>query len=334
MLDLRSLRPISVSCLLACGAQPSVAPSSPTVGPPLVSESSGTVESSSTSTRVIESERTITVSADTSFERPFEWPEAVVFPSGIDPVQARVTDAVTGDLLVEHDASSIDAEELAARWDETFRSRGFEPRESCDPPPGICVYASDERVASLHMVTRGETSRMTVHLLPPGHVPLSRLPGPCVEPPSRTRDVMVHASAVDQSGERREGSVRWRIEGHAGPDLDGDGRPEWFVPHETSKTCPWEIPHDVYVMRGTCGHKVGTVIGQLDVSTHTAPFRKGIREVHTTATWATHGRVSPHPEHHTRMRTFIFDGKRLRRTRDDTRTGRCHHCGVVRCVDL
>ena len=325
------LLPMSLVCLLACGRQASTPPKAlaeppsaiePTIPPPASSHDE-------------DSAPTVAATAEPrSFERPTEWPEALPFPSDIDPEKAWIMEAPTGDLVLEYNAGNTDITAIAARWTDALASYGFELQAPCEPQLGACLHASEERLASVSTFSRDEGAWVIIHLLPRHHVPIRKLPGPCVELPSPTREVVVHTSGIDQSGKHRERITNWTIAGHPGHDLDGDGRPEWFVPHQTAGKCPWEIPHDVYVVRGTCGHKVGTVVGQIEPSTRTARFRKGLREIHTTAGWATYGRVSPVPEHHERTRTFTFDGRRLRRTRDDTQSGTCHHCGVARCIDL
>jgi hypothetical protein len=172
----------------------------------------------------------------------------------------------------------------------------------------------------------------SVQWLPPGHVPLARLPGPCVTPPERTREFEVHTGGIDQQGEFRQANSRWSLSTRPSIDLDGDGRADVLVPDAKRGDCPWEVPYDVYVMRGRCGHKLGTIVGGIDPVSFTSRFRNGLREVFTSADWASHGDALI-PEHHTRERRYVFTGRTLRQVQDITRSGRCHHCGVSSCSE-
>jgi len=155
----------------------------------------------------------------------------------------------------------------------------------------------------------------------------------CVTPPVNRRSLEVLAEGTDQSGNFRSSNTRHEVVTRPSADVDGDGRLDVFVPHATQGDCPWEVPHDVYVMRGDCGHRIGTIVGDTDLDTHLAGFHRGIRRIDTEGSWATRGMDSPIPDHHARTRAYTFDGRRLKKTADETQSGRCHHCGVVTCSE-
>lgn len=270
-----------------------------------------------------------------TFTRPATWPAALVFPPQFDPEHAEVTEGPAGDLRVEHYVAGPPMTEVLARWNEALGAAGYTPREPCVADEPTCLYAAGDRLAVLEASANSDATSIDValQLLPVAHVPVARLPGKCVTPPVRHREITVHSAGIDQQGEFRRSSTRWAIATHPGPDLDGDARGDVWVPQPTRNACPWEVPHEVYVMRGDCGHLVGTVVGHVDVPTRTAVFRRGLREVHTIAEWASGGGDRPEPEHHTRKRVYAFDGRRLKQIDGESRNGVCHHCGVSTCTD-
>lgn len=271
--------------------------------------------------------------APPAFERPAQWPAEVLYPRGYDPGLALLVVGDHGDLVIRHGVQGSTVAAVAARWTETLTAGGYTPREPCSQEAEYgCVWIGQGRIVAASTAVGWQGVIQTVvHWLPVGHTAAVKLPGACVAPPRRVRKISVQSSAVDQDGEYHEGNSAWVIDTSAGADLDGDGRPELYVPHARTGACPWDIPHDVYVMRGECGHLVGTIVGLVNETTHVARFEHGLRVVHTTAEWADHGGKRPEPTHHTRTRSYTFDGRRLRQTADAARDGICHHCGVSYC---
>lgn len=268
--------------------------------------------------------------------RPAGWPAAALFPAGLDPGRATLAVGDHGDILLRHSVQDASLADVAARWAETMREGGFTAREPCTGTPKYeCRWIGPDRTVDISAGPSGSGGGVdvAVHWLPVGHEPIARLPGPCVKPPKRTRDITVRSSAIDQDGEHREGSSHWQIDSDVGADLDGDGVPELYVPHAKAGRCPWDIPHDVYVMRGDCGHKVGTIVGTIDDATLLSRFEHGLRIIHTRASWASHGREHPEPVHHTRTWTYTFDGRRFEQTDASAGDGICHHCGVTSCSE-
>jgi hypothetical protein len=197
------------------------------------------------------------------------------------------------------------------------------------------VWTGHDRLVVVAIRPRRGSDHVTVSVqwLPIGHTPPTHLPGPCVEPPERQRELLIISSGVDHGGEFRRVRTRSTLTSHPAIDVDGDARLDVLVPHASGGACPWDVPHDVYVMRGTCGHKIGTIAGPLDAPTHTTTFHSGIREIRTSASWASTGKAEMVPDHHTRARSYRFDGQMLRQIQDDTRSGRCHHCSVSSCSE-
>ncbi|MCA9708404.1 MAG: hypothetical protein KDK70_21320, partial [Myxococcales bacterium] len=243
-----------------------------------------------------------------------------------------------GDVRVRWSPRLLDMGEAWPLLLAALEQAGYERIDPADPctfdESAACMLRRDDRRVHLDAwpsYPGSEYARVELHLLPAGHQPLSRLPGKCVTPPQRARPLRVHSMGIDQDGEMHQGETRWGLRTDPGPDLDGDGVPEIYVPHPTRGHCPWDVPHDVYVMRGACGHHVGTITGTIDDQTALAPFAHGLREVETTAEWAAHDGDGPVPQHHTRTRRYRFDGARLRKVDDQESVGVCHHCGVAHC---
>lgn len=271
-----------------------------------------------------------------TYPRPAEWPAAALYPATFDPARASLLVGDHGDLRIEHHLEDAKLAAVVATWTEELTRGGFTPREPCtDAATYACVWIGHDRLVVIAAWPDSRTTGVhaAVQWLPVGHVATTRLPGKCVTPPIVTRTMQVSARGIDQDGESRSGSSVHEVTTRPGADIDGDAQLDVLVPHAKQGKCPWDVPHDVYVMRGECGHKVGTIVGQIDDETSMSAFRKGLRRIHTHASWADHGSKSAVPEHHTRSRVFTFDGVRLKKTSDATRTGQCHHCGVVSCSE-
>ncbi len=168
----------------------------------------------------------------------------------------------------------------------------------------------------------GELS-VNLWVLPRGHKPPGRLPGRCVVPPERSWRIALESS----SPETLDNALVHEIGTHRAWDLDGDGEAEVLVPQEASPSaCSDEVAYDVYVMRGTCGHRVGSIVGAaFDVNT--ARFHHGLREL-TTERRA--GRGKQRSSWRYEKRTYRFNGKRLRASLDVTEET-CHHCKSLSC---
>ncbi|MCX4244025.1 hypothetical protein [Paraliomyxa miuraensis] len=276
------------------------------------------------------------VEAPPPYTNPAEgWPAELPWVSDADLSYAEVQVSQAGDVRVRWSAPTARLQEVGTRLQQGLVQAGYTASEPCELRPGEgCRLRLGDRLVVLSAgitYPGSETINVTLQLLPAGHRPLARLPGRCVVPPSRKDTVIVSASGIDQEGEARYAESRWSVDTAPGPDLDGDGVPEVYVPRESKEPCPWNVPHDVYVMRGSCGHRVGTIVGPVDDETNVAPFVKGLRAIHTSAEWAAFDGDFGVPNHHTRTRRYEFDGSKLRKRAEDEREGKCHHCGVEHC---
>lgn len=321
--------PVVVS-LLACTRAPSPAPAIADVAGPPPREPA----SREASPREPAAPQTPAPPSPPRFERPPSWPPELVFPDGFDPADTSLTVGEIGDLRLWQTVEGTTIDALATAWAQALEANGYSLREPCaQQPTHACAWTGHDRVVALEVAPgwRDGSVGATVQWLPAGHRPLAHLPGPCVKPPQRTREIDVRSSGIDQQGEFRQGEAHWSLSTRPSVDLDGDGRLDVLVPHAKLGSCPWEVPHDVYVMRGACGHRLGTVVGSIEEPTFTAPFHKGLRDIHTSASWASGARLVP--EHHTRERRYVFDGRALRLVQDLHRSGQCHHCGVSSCTE-
>jgi hypothetical protein len=267
-------------------------------------------------------------------EPPEGWPPALPWVTDAALTYAHVDVSAAGDVRVWWSAPSADLDAIRTRLLAALVEAAYELPAPCEPASASCSLRRPDRLAALTTSVpypEADTATVQLHLLPAGHRPRTRLPGECVEPPTRERTIVVSASGFDQDGEFRQARSEWSVRTGPGTDLDGDGVPEVYVPHTSKGRCPWDVPHDVYVMRGRCGHRVGTIVGLPDEQTSTARFVAGLRTITTTAEWAAYDGDFPEPNHHTRTRRYELRGDRLRKLADDEREGICHHCGAVSC---
>ena len=195
-----------------------------------------------------------------------------------------------------------------------------------------CRLRWDDRVATLlaRTPTGADYEWVELHLRPAGLKPRERLPGRCVAPPQRSRASVVDSGGIDQNGDSRRRIDDDPLQTRPTFDLDGDGVADVLVPLARGGPCPWQVPHDVYVMRGDCGHRVGTIVGEVVHDTKVARFDHGLRVVTTEAVWSALERGAA-PIRHERTRQYAFDGRKLRKRTDEERTIECHHCGIERC---
>ncbi|MEZ4384549.1 MAG: hypothetical protein R3A79_24690 [Nannocystaceae bacterium] len=353
---------------LGCDATPrseSSPPSPPAAAPsaPVAVEEPATTPGDATSDEAppVEAPAQAASSRPKDWPAPLPWADAVALPYA-DYVKPEASAA--GDDRVHLTLAAAPLGELVAPWREAFAAAGFAEVDPCALDEAAatfaCTYRSADRLATLDLAPSNGSSEYTnlaMHLLPPGHAPLTELPGRCVKPPEHARQVVVRASGIGHDGESYHGATRWSVGTHVTIDLDGDGQGEVLAPHRRSRACPWETPHDLYIMRGECGHKVGTITGFITHATAIAPFKAGLRELTTESTWADYSatptgaddearrrelaaeradkdgrpRIDLVPTHHTRTRSYHFDGAALRRDSDHDAVGRCHHCATSHC---
>ncbi len=222
---------------------------------------------------------------------------------------------------------------------------GCAPGEEATPPPSP---GSEVSVVSGPSTSPPPSEAATTEDGTRSTEPGVALSGDCVTPPEVRREIETHHQGVDQEGERHSSDRTWWVSTHAVPDLDGDGQPEMLVPTSAGGPCMWEIPKEVFIMRGDCGHPIGTVYGNVMPVAEDTTWHQGIVEVHTEAEWADYdprptgadddasGDPPPDgpnivPSHHTRHRVYRFDGTKFVQVSDTDRVGDCHHCSTTRC---
>lgn len=88
---------------------------------------------------------------------------------------------------------------------------------------------------------------------------MQQAPGECTALPQRTWNATVHARAVNNHGQHHSSDITWQLKTSRLYDVEGDGVLDTFVPLHGRGQCPEQGLWPVYVMRGSCGHPVGTV---------------------------------------------------------------------------
>jgi hypothetical protein len=266
---------------------------------------------------------------------PEGWPTEA--PWLADPAlehpEARASTA--GDVQVRWRVLTAELEALGPRMLAALVELGHTASGPCELGDGEpCLFRRDDRLVVLLArpdYSGARRATVTLQLLPAGHRPLARLPGACVVPPTREAGILVSATAIGHDGELLFDQRLWSVSTHAGTDLDGDGMPELYVPHDPKGRCPWDVPYDVYVMRGRCGHRVGTIVGPMADDTSVASFVGGLRVVTTVAEHSAYDGKFPEPNHHIRTRRYERRDGKLREVADEDREGKCHHCAVEHC---
>ncbi len=163
-------------------------------------------------------------------------------------------------------------------------------------------------------------------------------PGKCKPIPDRGYSWIMSGFGINQSGEGF--NVRSNIlhETHTTIDLDGDGVQDKMVPvvklRGKGRThCPGDTRWELWVMRGECGHKVGTVVGEhLVWETWKAPFGPGGLKDLTTTTRSEPKRTGPIPVVYTDERTYRYKNGAYREINHERSGGKCHHCPSLSCI--
>jgi hypothetical protein len=158
-------------------------------------------------------------------------------------------------------------------------------------------------------------------------------PGACVAPPQPVWTATVHAGGVNQDGEYNSRDISWRLTTARLLDVDGDAILDAFVPQHGPRSCPEDGAWDVYVMRGTCGHAMGTIgPGWFGQGAQLVPLDlSGYRPITTESQRSQHGKRHI-PEMVTKTTVHKVKRKAYRVRSTKTRTGVCHHCAVWHCT--
>lgn len=256
---------------------------------------------------------------------PAAWPSDVPWLAG---ATLRETDELSVNFelpRVESDTQASVAERFAA----AARVLGYRTTTRGD---GSELTLEREGKKSWAAIS-GDTSKFRATFGRAKHAP-ARLAGACIPVPRVEHRVAVESSGINQHGERGEGTVHWRIENWL-VDIDGDGELDELVPVAPLRNaCPWEVRYGVYVVRGSCGHRLGEV-GPGSLVGPVTFDASGFRELRFEAEHAHLGAGSRRgiPVMETRTTVFAVQNGRYRKTRDDVRRGECHHCATSSCRD-
>lgn len=157
------------------------------------------------------------------------------------------------------------------------------------------------------------------------------VPGPCVPIPQVTYDVDVEAHGIDTTGKDFAGSTHVTLATRFDLDLDGDGIDDALVPVAVPHACPESVEWRVMIVRGTCGHDVGTVSpGRVTLIGDGKPDGSGFAPLLTDAQITKYGKRGV-PEVTSWTRTFAVDNGAYQQTSQTRSGGECPHCGVSRC---
>lgn len=158
-------------------------------------------------------------------------------------------------------------------------------------------------------------------------------PGACVALPRPVWNATVHAGGVDQDGTYSQHQIRWRLTTARLLDVDGDAILDAFVPTHGARQCPEEGSWDVYVVRGGCGHALGTIgPGWFGLDAGLVPLDRSGHRPLTTESERTNGGARGIPEMVTTTKVHRVKRARYQVVSTKRRTGDCHHCAVWHCT--
>lgn len=196
-------------------------------------------------------------------------------------------------------------------------------------PDGFAVTVEDAKGRRAIVTLNENNGEILVVARPTG----SKAPGVCAAIPSPVWTATVHAGGVNQDGEYHSSDITWRLTTARMLDVDGDAILDAFVPNHGARQCPEEGTWDVYVMRGTCGHAVGTIgPGWFGLDAALVPLdRSGYRPL-TTASERSHHGGRGIPEMVTTTTVHKMRRGAYRLVSAKRRSGICHHCAVWHCT--
>lgn len=179
------------------------------------------------------------------------------------------------------------------------------------------VHPSGPRVM-LDMIDTGERLEAYAWAVTKPVAPPS-LPGPCVPVPEVAFQIGTKVG---------DGTLNQTFTTRHDLDLDGDGALDADVPLAKDARCADDVRHALYVTRGACGHRVGTV-GPGTIAVHevarASPTAAGLKPVRTWTHRSGAGKWI-HGE-----RNFAFDGGAYREVAAKDREEACETCKPSEC---
>ena len=179
------------------------------------------------------------------------------------------------------------------------------------------VHPSGPRLM-LWMTDTGENLESRVTTVT-GPVAPPALPGPCVAVPEVEFQVVMN---------HERGASTYPFRTTFDIDLDGDGVLDARVPLAKDVSCPGDVREALYVMRGACGHRVGTV-GPWQIATllieRVSPPTTGLKDVHTSTGAVLDGKRTDI------RRVFTFEGGTYREATVEAKDFPCPDCKSRTC---
>lgn len=282
---------------------------------------------------------------------PENWPEWLPWER-VRPESAEISVTPEGDIRLSLTVEGGQLEYVAIPWIDALEGQGYVESRPSLFDYNFMTFSYHNPATALRAglaVSRplgrwdSDDVDVTLTIVADDDAPPSKH---CVTPPQRTRSFELKRSGIDQRGQRFSDVEVVTVATQTTPDIDGDGVDDLLVPHAKGGRCPADVEFNVYLMRGACGLKIGTIVGPV---TTTQPYdpKRGAGWLNTTAHWVDlsptpTGADDPHsdaapaldliPVTHERRRSYDFDGERLKLASDSDRVGRCHHCAITSCT--
>ncbi len=115
-------------------------------------------------------------------------------------------------------------------------------------------------------------------------------------------------------------------------DLDRDGALDVLVPEPSPTDCNNAYTFAIYLTRGACGHRVGTIRGMLQLERVARAVRpNGLPELVTTIERTLQNDPRVPAQRQTETITYRYDGSAYREHSRAVTQAVCHHCAHVEC---
>jgi hypothetical protein len=163
-----------------------------------------------------------------------------------------------------------------------------------------------------------------------------KMVGKCSAIPSPEFVIEQRGGRVDEQGRYSALSLNQRIETLRVYDIDGDGVVDALVPKppaSVSVACQSQLSWQIWIVRGDCGHVVGTVgPGNIFVDESIAVANGQLRNVITQETQQLGLKGPEAVEQLTTKRTFVSKAMRYVRTSLSSSKAVCYHCAAMTCT--